>query len=166
MSCRYRKPIAALVAMTLVSAAGCGHSGVPDIFADRDGLWFGQASSSPFGQMPYGFEVSHPSDGTIVAYAQPPEGIGLPKGAYQRFTFADRGTVLRFESSLTGEMITGELSYNAALSNASKVAYCHREGCERMTADFAMSPAGQLVFTTSMGGSEHSVINLTQQPNP
>lgn len=134
-----------------------------DIWPELKGFWFGQATQSPFGVIPYALAFTTAGE-TIVAETPPPPGGALPKGAYQRFVIGH--DTLTYKASLGDGFAEGTLTTTVG-NPRQRLEYCapegpdHSGGCGVMKVSFDLDPDHHLVFDTYLKGALHSRIVLT-----
>ena len=165
-----------LVAPTLLlvvgTSFGCAHAPpatapvaaaeAPILSPALDGLWVGQARTSPLGSIPYAWMV-HEESGTFVAETPAPPGGTLPPGAYQRFTFtAGAPAQMTFRATLGQGDAAGSLVATPA-SRPAHLVFCASEGCARMQVDLVQIDPDDLTFTTRIDGDVHADISLARR---
>ncbi len=132
---------------------------------DEGPFWFGRSDHSPFGPMPYAL-VARRDGERLVLRGDVPDGLGLPPGAYQQFTFAPGATTtLAFETSLTGEVVTGTMLEVARTPES--ITYCmgpEQGGCDEMTVNLARVEQGILFETQRKKGPHHRVVLAATRP--
>lgn len=167
----YRTLLAAVAAVIVAGCASTSQTGpeeasataLPEVIDHfhKSGLWFGKSDHSPFGPMPYAL-VAREVGGALVLRADVPQGLGLPDGAYQQFTItAERshGSTLDFETSLTGEIVTGRMVERSRTRDFAR--YCMPEdegGCQTMEVSFSRGPPGITFATTRDREPHHQVL--------
>lgn len=128
-------------------------------------FWFGRSDHSPFGPMPYGLMARRDGD-RLVLRGDVPDGLGLPPGAYQQFTFSPGAkTSLAFETSLTGEIVTGTML--EVTQTADAITFCMAPtegGCDEMTVTLTRLPRGIAFETQRERGPHHRVVLVATQP--
>lgn len=132
---------------------------------DEGPFWFGRSDHSPFGPMPYGL-VAHREGDRLVLRGDVPEGMGLPPGAYQQFTFEPGPTTtLLFETSLTGQIVRGRMVETSC--GPESITFCmpaEEGGCDQMTVNLTRVAQGILFETQRDKGPHHRVILAATRP--
>ena len=132
---------------------------------DEGPFWFGRSDHSPFGPMPYALMARRNGE-SLVLRGDVPDGLGLPPGAYQQFTFTPgRTTTLAFETSLTGEVVTGTMVEVAR--GAESITFCmapDKGGCDEMTVSLTRVELGILFETQRHKGPHHRVVLAATRP--
>jgi hypothetical protein len=132
---------------------------------DESPFWFGRSDHSPFGPMPYALMARRDGE-SLVLRGDVPDGLGLPPGAYQQFTFTPGpSTTLAFETSLTGEVVTGTMVEVAGTPES--ITFClapDKGGCDEMTVSLTRVAQGVLFETQRDKGPHHRVVLVATRP--
>ncbi len=132
---------------------------------DEGPFWFGRSEHSPFGPMPYALMARRDGE-SLVLRGDVPDGLGLPPGAYQQFTFTPGpSTTLKFETSLTGEVVTGTMV--EVTRAAGSITFCmapDKGGCDEMSVSLTRVAQGILFETQRDKGPHHRVVLVATRP--
>ena len=135
-------------------------------WAGKSGVFAGKAAGTPFGDMGYAI-IFRAEKGRVVAKTPPmPKGIGLPDGAYQKFTFYPDAGVLRMdlETLLTTNLAKRTLVEDSSRHKFDRWVLCDREqGCKYMEVILDWRTEGKLSWQTNMDGELHADFSLARQ---
>ncbi|HRE91045.1 MAG TPA: hypothetical protein PK095_18125 [Myxococcota bacterium] len=130
-------------------------------------FWFGRSDHSPFGPMPYGLTARRDGE-RLILRGDVPDGLGMPPGSYQEFTFTPGPkTELRFETSLSGQLVTGTMHEVARTPDSLTFCMAPAEtggGCDEMTVSFTRVEQGILFETKRERGPHHRVTLVATRP--